>query len=590
MKLRASLMMATALTVISPLAASAEIKFNAVPFPITDAAKRAIVTTNAVTIDGKSADLAYHTLARSGDIIGGVTFSQLTDQNGDPIVGESEYGSVDADFTSLLSIGEKLFSITHFESRPAAMYLSEVAQDDAGNLTYTSTKPIDFSAVGGLWVPCAGSVTPWMTHLGSEEYPADAREHFEANALSDIDDYNYAMAAYFGVNPTETIQDASGAETLKMTLEEFRSVYNPYQYGYPVEVTVTEDGTATPAKHYAMGRVAVELANVMPDQKTAYISDDGTNVGLFRFVADTAADLSSGQLYAAKWTQTSDTGAGQADISWIDLGHADNATIQTAIDAKTGFADIFDTADINEDGTCPEGFLGSNAEARAECLAVKPGMEMIASRLETRRYASMLGATTEFRKMEGNVYNPENNSLYLAMSEVSKAMTDGAEGDLGGRNDVRLTQNNCGAVYELPLDENYVATAMNGVLAGSPITYPDTSPYSGNNCAIGGIANPDNITYIPGRATLLIGEDTGSGHQNDAAWAMDTQTGALTRIMTTPYGSELTSLDWYEDVNGHGYLMAVVQHPYGESDEDKAVSPDDTRAYVGYVGPFPTAN
>ena len=26
----------------------------------------------------------------------------------------------------------------------------------------------------GLWVPCAGSVTPWGTHLGSEEYEPDA--------------------------------------------------------------------------------------------------------------------------------------------------------------------------------------------------------------------------------------------------------------------------------------------------------------------------------------------------------------------------------------------------------------------------------
>ena len=190
MKLRASLLMATALTVISPLAASAEIKFNAVPFPATDAAKREIVTTDAVTLNGATGPLAYHTLARSGDVIGGVTFSQLTDQNGDAVVGESEYGSVDADFTSLLTIGDKLFSITHFESRPAAMYLSEVTQDAEGTLSYTSSKPIDFSSVGGLWVPCAGSVTPWMTHLGSEEYPADARAHFEAKELSDIDDYN----------------------------------------------------------------------------------------------------------------------------------------------------------------------------------------------------------------------------------------------------------------------------------------------------------------------------------------------------------------------------------------------------------------
>ncbi|MCB1423952.1 MAG: hypothetical protein KDJ69_16125, partial [Nitratireductor sp.] len=101
------------------------------------------------------------------------------------------------------------------------------------------------------------------------------------------------------------------------------------------------------------------------------------------------------------------------------------------------------------------------------------------------------------------------------------------------------------------------------------------------------IANPDNITYIPGYNTLIIGEDTGSGHQNDAIWSMDIETGKLTRIFSTPYGSETTSPYWYSDVNGHGYLMSVVQHPYGESDEDKLADAADARAYVGYIGPFP---
>ena len=31
-------------------------------------------------------------------------------------------------------------------------------------------------------MPCAGSVTPWNTHLGSEEYPADARQ------IADLDE------------------------------------------------------------------------------------------------------------------------------------------------------------------------------------------------------------------------------------------------------------------------------------------------------------------------------------------------------------------------------------------------------------------
>ena len=36
------------------------------------------------------------------------------------------------------------------------------------------------------------------------------------------------------------------------------------------------------------------------------------------------------------------------------------------------------------------------------------------------------GATTEFRKMEGITFNPEQRVLYLALSEINKGMDDTA--------------------------------------------------------------------------------------------------------------------------------------------------------------------
>jgi len=36
--------------------------------------------------------------------------------------------------------------------------------------------------------------------------------------------------------------------------------------------------------------------------------------------------------------------------------------------------------------------------------------------------------------------------------------------------------------------------------------------------------------------------------------------------------------------------MSVVQHPYGESDQDKSTGAGDKRAYTGYIGPFPAMN
>ena len=118
-------------------------------------------------------------------------------------------------------------------------------------------------------------------------------------------------------------------------------------------------------------------AQVMPDNKTAYITDDGTNVAFFKFVADKAGDMSAGgcwrlgawwliasrqgsggrqhrcvetpqlvmapasmargalppschtpahppqagTLYGAKATQTDDVDGGAFDLTWIELGH-----------------------------------------------------------------------------------------------------------------------------------------------------------------------------------------------------------------------------------------------------------------------------
>lgn len=582
MTLKSILLGATALVALPVMTLpvmtlAGEVSFSEVPFAADDAAKRQVLAADKIVIDGTEYAIGYNVLARTGDKLGEGVFGALVDQDGKVVTNEdgSEHLSVDADFTSLLPVGDKLYSITHFESRPGAMYLSELAQDADGKLTAVSTKPVEFKDLGGLWVPCAGSVTPWGTHLGSEEYPPNAESIEKAAALGDIDDYYFPMVKFLGVDPA------------KMDLETFRTTFNPYAYGYPVEVTVAADGAAKAAKHYAMGRVAIELAYVMPDQKTAYISDDGTNVGLFKFVADTAGDLSAGTLYAAKWVQTSAENGGAATLEWVDMGHATDAEVAAVIAAKPKFSDIFEAADLGEGGTCAEGFAPSNAEGVLQCLKVKPGMEMAASRMETRRYASMLGATTEFRKMEGITFNPEKGVMYLAMSEVAKAMTAGDKKDLASRDAIQLEKNGCGAVYELALDANYSATTMTALISGKPTEYAADAPEAGNTCDINGIANPDNITYLTGYNTLIIGEDTGEGHQNDVIWSMNLESGKLTRIFSTPYGSETTSPYFYPNVNGHAYLMAVVQHPFGESDEDKIADAADARAYVGYIGPMP---
>lgn len=74
--------------------------------------------------------------------------------------------------------------------------------------------------------------------------------------------------------------------------------------GYNWEAAVSTAGKIKyQAKHYTMGRLAIELPYTMPDKKTVYITDDGDNVMLGLFVATKPGDMTCGSLYAGKFNQ-----------------------------------------------------------------------------------------------------------------------------------------------------------------------------------------------------------------------------------------------------------------------------------------------
>jgi secreted PhoX family phosphatase len=103
---------------------------------------------------------------------------------------------------------------------------------------------------------------------------------------------------------------------------------NPYNYGFPIEVTPESVGTDL-ARHYAMGRFSHENSLVMGDEKTVYQSDDGTDRILWKFIASEAGDLSAGTLYAAKLTQDGES----FGIEWIELGTGSDAEIAETVAA-----------------------------------------------------------------------------------------------------------------------------------------------------------------------------------------------------------------------------------------------------------------
>jgi len=620
--------------------------FEGIPVPRTPEAKASVQASPEVTIDETTHAIGHHVLVASGDKVpmlgasGDVTWGAWTKADGSNYVlpdGSLRVSNQDSgpDFTSLLTYEDDIFSITNLESSNGGAYISKLEQDPAtGELSLLASRPVDASGVHGLYVNCAGMVTAWGTHLGSEEYePPMAILDEAAQPHSDDDtppwadqpnmawfddpswhdEHMLAIAMYNSLD--NAIAERSGSE------QAVGAKTFGYYFGWIPEIAVNgSDGEHTVTKHYAMGRFAHELAYVMPDERTVYLSDDGSNTGLFMFVADEPQDLSSGTLYAAQWNQTSASGLGTADIRWVNLGHASSDEIAPALvetspmDEGIRFEDMFEQAEPNADGSCPAGFENVNAyDHGLICVSMKhgrfdvdgngadprdPTIETLASRLETRIYAELQGATTEFRKEEGISFDPFSGRLYVAMSEVARGMMNGYSFekesdryDLGGHNHIRLNRPNlCGGVYGMDtvdatvsepeaqtqdtdggaIDSEYLAVNMYGVIEGRD----NGDPTQDDTCALASIANPDNIAFLPEYGELLIGED--GNHDNNVVWSYDVQRDLLTRFVTVPEGAETTSPYWHTNVNGWGYVTVVAQHPGGGADTS-----------IGYIGPMP---
>ncbi|MDY3199782.1 MAG: esterase-like activity of phytase family protein [Arcobacter sp.] len=569
--------------VANRFAKKVSLSFQELATPITNEEQLTQQVSSKAYVNGEAQNISYTeimktTMTGNSEILGqskDYLDNPITFGDGSPYIcnGTNAGEGSGMDFTSLHNVDGKLFAISQFECALGSMYMVELNQDTStGKLTpKTDTlKYISQKAGFGGFVHCAGQKTPWNSHLSSEEYEPDAKS-------PDGNSYYTELAKYWG-----------------------EKSYSAYYYGWTPEVKI-ENNEPVYSKHYAMGRFSHELAYVMPDNKTVYLSDDGTNVGLFMFVADVEKDLSSGTLYAAKWNQTSEAGVGtgSADLTWINLGHATNDEIKnildpdgdlTTNDAPT-FADIFDSVSATN-GTCDSGFTSINTSAGQECLKIKSGMEKAASRLEVRRYAALKGATTEFNKEEGITFDKNAGKLYVSISDARKGMEDNSSYDVGGNNDIKIAANKCGAVYSLDVSTSevkdtsntaiastYVVKNMQGIVAGIPTSYDSSSAYAGNSCDVNAIASPDNLSFLENSNTLVIGEDT-SYHKNNVVWTYNTKTTELTKTFTTPLGAETTSAFWFPNLaNGFSYLGVVTQHP------DLNTTDGGESAY-GYVGPF----
>ena len=441
---------------------------------------------------------AYQVLLQDGDVFseGGVAGGIYSADRGNRM-----FTSEKPDYNAFVPLNDNAshgYLYTAWEDRPAGISQLEIEWNSTTvEWDILGGRMLDLSNINGGWVLCFGSMSPWGTPLLSEElYFADTREWNDESYRYHSD--QESLADYLGYFP------------------------NPYDYGYILEI---ENSTSTQPdfiKHFSMGRFSHENAQVMPDDRTVYLSDDGYETVLFKFVADTAGDLSSGTLFAAKVTQddSSDSSTTGFDVEWFEMASSSNSDIQIWIDEYDGITtedfstgqnsyisdeEITDWAegrlneDLNGDGT-----IGSAGDDRVAFL-------------ESRKAAAALGASDEWNKMEGVAFNPNApDYAYLAMSDVSYDMSD-------GQGDIDVSQNRCGIVYSMTLDGGWNVNRIEPLVSGGPYTSSATYECDENN-----LAGPDNLVVLDdGR--LLIGEDTGK-HESNMVWLW----GQISEPVTVP--------------------------------------------------------
>jgi len=573
--------------------------FTSMPAP-TDIAARATTsvasTMNVAMSDGSVLPyaLSYQTFFYSGQQVprlggGTILAGGYYDIHNQPIIDSSgtprQFFSDCPDGTSLLSLanptvggikGKAVFAVVQFEytSRDAAGHgaygklpspiaVLTLDQDQrTGKLSLVHYHNVDTSKVHGLWITCGASLSPWNTHLSSEEYEPDA--HF----LSDSPSFGAFSIHTFG---------AAG-------------IANPYHYGHVPEVTVHPDGSGSIKKHYCLGRISHELIQVMPDRRTVLMGDDYTNGGLFMFVADREADLSSGTLYVARLGPgfSLDPKSPGAPLRWIPLGHASSDEVKRMADTLKP-ADIMSV--FKSDPGDPS-YAKIVVDGKPNWVKLRPGMDKAAAFLETHRYANLVGASMGFTKLEGTTLNIRDKVAYSALSNIQASMVKGHAAWRESNNISVPSPLLAGGILEhtlrggqidtvgRPIVSEWVPVRTRALLLGEDIA-PDAM---GNKSNADRIGNPDNLKFSERMRTLFIGEDSTS-HVNNFLWAYHVDTGKLARLMSLPAGAESTGLHAVDEINGWTYIMSNFQHA-GEK-----VGPGELRSRIdaNYNGGYSAA-
>ena len=546
----------------------------AAPIAIADRAKTSVSSKLKIDWDDSTSSeyqLGYKSFFETGNTVpkwggGEIIAGGYFNANGDPIMDTSvpasprQFFSDCPDGSSLIhldsaqveGVNNPVFHVVQFEyasqnlagaseygNLPSPIAILTLDQNQTtGHLELKKYFNVDTSAVHGLWITCGASMSPWNTHLSSEEYEPDAFEQ-----------------GIGGPSPKGISKNFFGDE----------AAAKPYNYGHLPEVIVNKDGSGSIVKHFCMGRISHELVHVMPDNRTVIMGDDYTNGGFFMFIADVAKDLSAGKLYVAKYvSELTESSTGQ--IKWIELGHATSQEIEKMVNIDNiQPSDIMESLTTNpNDASYTEIILAK----KKLWVKVKPGMEKAAAFLETHRYAALKGGSMAFTKMEGTTINIKDKVAYSALANIQNSMIKDNAAWVAAHNVSFTKKITAGGVlaHDLtagqsttdgqPINSEWIPYQSKMLLMGEDITVDSL----GNTANPDKIASPDNLKFSETLRTLFIGEDSGN-HPNNFLWAYNVDTEAdPVRLLSTPAGAESTGLHAVDSVNGWTYIMSNFQH------------------------------